>query len=210
VQPLPFRDPERLVFVWADQTAEGYPRAPLSGPELKDLDDRAAHFDGFGAIWATTAALTGESDPEQLRVGFVTTDYFTLLGAEAALGRTFRADDDSLTAPTTILLAHAVWQRRYGSDPNVVGRTIDVNGRATTVVGVMPADFRLLMPPDAAVPDDLEAWQPLNRRFAEGARGQRYLRVIGRGRPGAGSRPCRCISTRPATCARRSSRSRSR
>jgi predicted permease len=185
VQPLPFRDPARLVFVWADQTAEGYPRAPLSGPELKDLDDRAVQFDGFGAIWATTAALTGENDPEQLRVGFVTTDYFTLLGAEAALGRTFHGDDDSLTAPTTILLGHAVWQRRYGGDPGVVGRTIDVNGRATTVVGVMPADFRLLMPPDAAVPDDLEAWQPLNRRFHEGPRGQRYLRVIGRMRPGA-------------------------
>jgi predicted permease len=184
VQPLPFRDPERLVFVWADQTAEGYPRAPLSGPELKDLDDRASQFDGFGAIWATTAALTGENDPEQLRVGFVTTDYFSLLGAEAALGRTFQTDDDSVAAPTTILLSHAVWQRRYGSDPSLVGRAIDVNGRPTTVVGVMPAGFRLMMPPDAAVPDDLEAWQPLNRRFPEGPRGQRYLRVIGRMRPG--------------------------
>jgi predicted permease len=184
VQPLPFRDPDRLVFVWADQTAEGYPRAPLSGPELQDLDQRAAQFDGFGAIWATTAALTGENDPEQLRVGFVTTDYFSLLGAEAALGRTFRTDDDSVTAPTTILLSHAVWQRRYGADPGVVGRAIDVNGRPTTVVGVMPAGFRLMMPPDAAVPDDLEAFQPLNRRFPEGPRGQRYLRVIGRMRPG--------------------------
>jgi predicted permease len=184
VQPLPFRDPERLVFVWADQTAEGYPRAPLSGPELQDLDQRAAQFDGFAAIWATTAALTGENDPEQLRVGFVTTDYFSLLGAEAALGRTFQTDDDSLTAPTTILLSHAVWQRRYGADPGVVGRAIDVNGRPTTVVGVMPAGFRLMMPPDAAVPDDLEAFQPLNRRFPEGPRGQRYLRVIGRMRPG--------------------------
>ena len=184
VQPLPFRDPERLVFVWADQSAEGYPRAPLSGPELKDLDDRASQFDGFGAIWATTAALTGENDPEQLRVGFVTTDYFSVLGAEAALGRTFQTDDDALGAPTTILLSHAVWQRRYGSDPGLIGRSIDVNGRPTTVVGVMPAGFRLMMPPDAAVPDDLEAWQPLNRRFPEGPRGQRYLRVIGRMRPG--------------------------
>ncbi len=184
VQPLPFRDPDRLLFVWADQTAEGYPRAPLSGPELQDLDDRASLFDGFGAIWATTAALTGENDPEQLRVGFVTTDYFSLLGAEAAHGRTFQTDDDAVAAPTTILLSDAVWQRRYGGDPGIVGRRIDVNGRPTIVVGVMPAAFRLMMPPDAAVPDDLEAWQPLNRRFPEGPRGQRYLRVIGRMRPG--------------------------
>src|SRR5262245_32342708 len=58
VEPLPFRDASRLVFVWADQSAEGYPRAPLSGPELLDLDQRSTRFDGFGAIWATTAALT--------------------------------------------------------------------------------------------------------------------------------------------------------
>ncbi len=184
IEPLPFRDPERLLFVWADQTAEGYPRAPLSGPELQDLDERSSQFDGFGAIWATTAALTGENDPEQLRIGLVTTDYFSLLGAEAALGRTFQTDDDAVAAPTTILLSAAVWRRRYGSDPAIVGRRIDVNGRPTIVVGVMPDRFRLLMPPDAAVPDDLEAWQPLNRRFPEGPRGQRYLRVIGRMRAG--------------------------
>src|SRR5262245_56068339 len=69
IEPLPYRDADRLVFVWADQTSEGYPRAPLSGPELKDLDERTSLFDGFGAIWATTAALTGDGDPEQLRVG---------------------------------------------------------------------------------------------------------------------------------------------
>lgn len=184
VQPLPFRDPDRLVFVWADQTTEGYPRAPLSGPELHDLDERASRFDGFGAIWATTAALTGEDDPEQLRVGFVTTDFFTLLGADAGLGRTFLGDDDAVGPPTTILLSEALWRRRYGADAGIVGRRIDVNGRPTTVVGVMPAGFRLLMPPDAAVPDDLDAWQPLNRRFPEGPRGQRYLRVIGRMRAG--------------------------
>jgi predicted permease len=184
VEPLPFRDPARLVFVWADQSAEGYPRAPLSGPELQDLDQRSARFEGFGAIWATTAALTGDNDPEQLRVGFVSTDFFSLLGAEAALGRTFQTGDDAAGPPTTVLLGAAVWQRRYGSDPGIVGRRIEVNGQPMTVVGVMPVGFRLMMPPDAAVPDDLEAWVPFNRRFTEGPRGQRYLRVVGRLRPG--------------------------
>ncbi len=184
VRPLPFRAADRLVFVWADQTNEGYPRAPLSGPELRDLDERATAFEGFGAIWATTAALTGEQDPQQLRIGHVTSDYFSLLGAEAALGRTFRREDESAGPPTAILLSAAVWQRRYGGDPGIVGRAIDVNGRPTLVVGVMPPDFRLMMPPDAAVPDDLEAWLPLNQRFVEGPRGQRYLRVVGRMRPG--------------------------
>ena len=180
VQPLPFRDPERLVVVWADQSKEGYPRAPLSGPELLDLDQRSSLFEGFGAIWATTAALTGDDEPEQLRIGLVTTDFFSLLGAAPALGRTFGPQDESAGPPTAIVLSGAVWQRRYGSDPNIVGRRIDVNGRPTIVIGVMPVGFRLMMAADSAVPDDLEAWLPFNRRFVEGPRGQRYLRVVGR------------------------------
>ena len=191
IEPLPFRDPERLVVVWADQAAEGYPRAPLSGPELLDLDQRSSQFVGFGAIWATTAALTGDQQPEQLRIGLVTTDFFSLLGAEAVLGRTFTAADDSTGLPTAILLSGAVWQRRYGSDPNIVGKRIDVNGRPVIVVGVMPVGLRLMMAADSAVPDDLEAWLPFNRRFVEGPRGQRYLRVVGRVRDGVSAADAR-------------------
>jgi hypothetical protein len=90
--PLPFRDSSQLVFVWADMTTSGYPRAPLSGPELKDLGDRSTLFSGFGAIWATTAALTGDGDPEQLRIALVTTNFFSVLGADArpARGRAAR------------------------------------------------------------------------------------------------------------------------
>ena len=184
IAPLPYADPARLVFVWADQSSEGYPRAPLSGPELVDLDTRSSLFEGFGAIWATTAALTGDGEPEQLRIGLVSTDFFSLLGANAAIGRTFVASDEVSGPPAAILLSAAVWQRRYGGDPAIAGRRILVNGRPTTVVGVMPADFRLLMPPDAAVPDDLDAWQLLDRALPEFPRGQRFLRVVGRMRDG--------------------------
>jgi putative ABC transport system permease protein len=184
--PLPYRDPSRLVFVWSDMTAAGYPRAPLSAPELKDLRDRGTLFNSFGSIWATTAALTGQGDPEQLRIGLVSTNFFsTVLGADAAIGRTFAAEDETATAPRTILLSWALWQRRFGGDTAIVGRPVQVNGFPTTVVGVMPADFRLLMPPDAAVPDDLQAWQLLNpQAVIRGPRGQQFLRVVGRMKPG--------------------------
>ena len=184
IAPMPYANPDRLVFVWADQAAEGYPRAPLSGPELTDLDTRASLFEGFGAIWATTAALTGDNEPEQLRIGHVTHDFFSLLGANAAIGRTFIDGDVVTGAPTSILLSASVWRRRYGGDPAIVGTRILVNGRPATVVGVMAPDFKLLMPPDAAVPDDLEAFQPFDRFLPEYPRGQRFLRVIGRMRPG--------------------------
>ncbi len=89
LEPLPYRNADRLVFIWQDLTEAGYPRAPLAGPELVDLRERAQLFESFGGIWANTTALTGEGDPEQLRIGLVTANFFSVLGAEAALGRTF-------------------------------------------------------------------------------------------------------------------------
>ena len=184
LSPLPYRDSSRLVFVWSDMREAGYPRAPLSGPELADLRHRAGLFTGFGAIWANSAALTGGGDPEQLRVGRVTPDFFSVLGAEAASGRTFRAGDDAGGAPPTILLSAGLWRRRFGGDARVVGRRILVNGQPTTVIGVMPDNFRLLLPPDSAVPDDLEAWTPFWPKMTEDPRGQQFLRVVGRMKPG--------------------------
>ncbi|HTI35975.1 MAG TPA: ABC transporter permease [Vicinamibacterales bacterium] len=183
LSPLPYRDADRLIFVWSDMTDEGYPRAPLSGPELDDLRARSKTCAAFGAIWANTAALTGDDHPEQLRIGRVTDDFFNVLGAEAALGRTFRAEDARPGAAPTILLSWPVFERRYGADPSLVGRRILVNDRPTTVVGVMPRSFRLLLPPDSSVPDDLQAFQPFPAAMTQGPRGQQFLRVVGRMRP---------------------------
>jgi putative ABC transport system permease protein len=184
LSPLPYRDADRLIFVWSDMTDAGYPRAPLSGPELQDLRSRSTTCAAFGAIWANTAALTGEENPEQLRIGRVTDDFFNVLGADAALGRTFREEDARPGAPPTILLSWPLFERRYGGDASLVGRQILVNDRPTTVIGVMPRSFRLLLPPDASVPDDLQAWQPFPAAMTRGARGQQFLLVIGRMRPG--------------------------
>ena len=182
--PLPYRDADRLVFVWSDMTAAGYPRAPLSGPELADLRARSTTVASFGAIWANTTALTGEGDPEQLRIGLVTDNFFEVLGAEPALGRTFRPEDAVPGARPTILLGWPLFERRYGADPAIVGSQILVNDRPTTVVGVMPKSFRLLLPPDSSVPDSLQAWHPFGSGITRGPRGQQYLRVLGRMRAG--------------------------
>ncbi len=180
IEPLPFRDPERLVFVWSDMTTAGYPRGPLSGPELGDLRARTTRFDGFGAIWATTTTLTGDGEPEMLRIGLVTSDFLPLLGVTAQLGQPIATEDQG-----TILLSARLWQRRFGGDPAIVGRRIVINGAPTTVVGVMPADFKVLLPPDAGVPDDLDAWQLLDGNVVSGQRGRMFLRVVGRMRQGA-------------------------
>jgi predicted permease len=183
--PLPYRSADRLVFVWQDLTRAGYPRAPLSGPELQDLRDRSRLFAGFGGIWANTAALTDGPEPEQLRVGLVTPDFFDVLGAQALLGRTFQDGDNAPDAPASVLLSGALWKRRYGGDPTLVGRSIPINGRPTRVLGVMPESFRLLLPADSAIPDDQQAWLLFGRFSLRGPRQQQFLRVVGRLKPGA-------------------------
>jgi predicted permease len=182
--PLPYRHADLLDFIWSDMTTAGYPRAPLSGPELDDLRTRSTTHDAFGAIWSNTRALTGEGEPEQLRIGLVTANFFDVLGVEAALGRTFGSGDAVPGARPAILLAWPLFERRYGADPAIVGRSILVNDRPATVIGVMPRNFRLLMPPDASVPDDLQAWLAFPDAIARGPRGQQYLRVVGRTKTG--------------------------
>jgi predicted permease len=181
LEDLPFRDADRLIFVGHDLTGGNLGRVPLAAAELHDLRERATAFSGIGGIWSNTTMLTGEN-PEELRIAFVTTDFFDVLGATAAYGRTFNSADEG--AAPTILLSHALWQRRFGGDAAIVGTTIPVSDGHATVIGVMPAGFRTMMPPDSQIPDDLQAWLPMESSwFSEAPRGQRFWRVVARMRP---------------------------
>ena len=188
LQPLPYRDADRLAVIWLDHGPAGYPRAPLSGPDLGDLRHAttiSGTFEQLGAIWASgTVALTGDGDPEQLRAALVTTNFFDVLGTPSAFGRTFRTDDSAPGAPPTVLIGWDLFQRRFGGDPSVVGRQILVDDRPTTVIGVMPQAFRLLLPLDASVPDHLQVWAPFWPDLEHGPRGNLFLRVVGRMRQG--------------------------
>jgi putative ABC transport system permease protein len=182
--PPPYFDPDRLLLVWADMSAAGYPRAPLSGPELQDLRTRTTHFERFGAVWANSITITHDGEPEFVRIGLVTPEFFPVLGVRPLAGRVFEPQDDVEGPPATILLSHRLWQRRFGGDRGIVGRAINVNERPVVVIGVLPESFRLLFPQGAGIPDTVEAYQLLDPRIAEGPRGQRYLRVVGRMKPG--------------------------
>ena len=87
--PPAYREPDRLMVLWSNLDLAGYKRAPLSGPELLDLRQQARSFEDIAAIWTTTAQISGEGEPEQLRVGLVTANFFSLLGVEPRLGRNF-------------------------------------------------------------------------------------------------------------------------
>jgi putative ABC transport system permease protein len=189
LKPLPYRDSERLAFVWLDRNQIGYPRGPMSGPDYRDLRQRTRSFSALGGIWATgSVTLTGEREPEQLRSAFVTVNFFDVLGVEAAVGRTFRDEDAYPGAEPALILGWELFQRRFGGDPAVVGRTVTVNGEATRIVGVMPRDFRLLLPPGASVPDRLQAFVPFWHDLENGPRRNLFMRVVARMKPGVSLR----------------------
>lgn len=191
-KPLPYREADRLAFIWLDRSvtdaaraAWSYPRGPMSGPDLRNLREGTHSFSDFAGIWASgTIALDGDGDPEQLRGALVTTNFFEVLGVQPALGRTFRPEDARADAPQAIVLGWELFERRFGGDPSIVGRRISVNDAAVTVVGVMPAGFRLLLPADASVPDRLQAFAPFWPDLENGPRRNLFLRVVARMRPG--------------------------
>lgn len=180
IEPLPYRDADQLAFIWL-----GYSRGPLSGPDFRDIREGTSSFSEMGGIWASgTVALSGDGDPEQLRTSFVTTNFFSMLGAQPAFGRTFREEDGRPGAGRSILLGWDLFTRRYGGNPAIVGRQILVDDEPTMVIGVMPRAFRLMLPLDSGVPDHLQVWQPFWPEFETGPRGNQFMRVIGRMRPG--------------------------
>ena len=192
LKPLPYRDADRLAFIWLDRTTTsatrgglGYPRGPMSGPDFRNLREGTRTFAEFGGIWASdTIALTEGGEPEQLRSALVTTNFFQVLGVDAAVGRTFQPGDSTPGATQTAIIGWELFQRRFGADPSIVGRRIKVNDDFVTIVGVLPRTFRLLLPPDAAVPDHLQAFTPFWPDLESGPRRNLFLRVIGRMRPG--------------------------
>ena len=186
LRPLPFARPERLVMVWehSPNSAENNVASPANFAEWQK---QSRSFEALGSMFDESLNLTGAGDPEEVRGQLTTANVFHVLGVRAALGRTYQPGED---AANVAVISHALWARRYGSDPGVVGRTVTVNGTPLTVVGVLPAGFSV---PTATA----DVWVPIV--MSPEARG-RFLRVVGRLRPGVSIESAR---TEMVTVARR-------
>ncbi|HLJ77713.1 MAG TPA: ABC transporter permease [Acidobacteriaceae bacterium] len=182
LRPLPYPYADRLEILWSGLGYSG--RAPFSSFELFELRRRSTQFDQLAGTWVTNGALPGEGPAEQIKVADVTSNFLPLLCSRVVLGRFFGAEEDVENAPSTIILTHGVWARRFGSDPTIIGRSVRFGRHRSTVIGVLPADFRLIFPDDASVPPNVEVfesipvgpWQP---------DGPSFLHVVGRLRNGA-------------------------
>ena len=178
LRPLPYKDPERLVMVWEDASRHGYPRDTPAAANYVDWRDQNQVFESMAAIADTSFNLTGAGDPERLEGRRVSANLFPLLGVDPQIGRVFTAAEDQPGAQRVVLLSYALWQRRFGGDPNIVGRALTLNGESHVVVGVMPARFQLPSSDD-------QAWVPIAFTQQEtGNRGRHYLQVLARLKPG--------------------------
>jgi predicted permease len=182
LRPLPYQDPEGVVLLHT--RLDGVPGRALSVPEFLDLRDQPRAFTRVAAYADGSLTLTGSGTPERLDAGFVTADALPLLGVSPARGRGFAADDDLPGRPPVVVLSDGLWRRRFGADPDIVGRTLILDDVPTTVLGVMPPGFQL--PTHYAGPP-MQLWSllQLDPAFDRSERGWHWLSAMGRLRPGA-------------------------
>jgi putative ABC transport system permease protein len=180
----PVHDPDTIVVVCSTNPQHDYfsDIAHVSVPNYLVIRAGNHSFESMTAAseW-DSANLNVGGEPEQVRTAAVSSNYFSLLGVTPALGRTFADGEDQIGRNHVIILSHEVWERKFGSDPNIIGRTTRVDGESSTVIGVMPASFNLMGFP-------VQMWRPLVIADADqtaAARKNRFLFILARLKPGA-------------------------
>ena len=142
LRPLPWQEPDRLVRLWGTENGVRELGGTVSYPDVRDVGERARSLAAVAAFDEWRPALGGgDAPPEVVYGGTVDASFFDVLGVEPAVGRFFRPDEQGEGREPRLVLGHALWQRRFGGDPGVVGRAIAVNGVTAEVIGVLPADF---------------------------------------------------------------------
>jgi len=182
LKPLPYSDPNPLVRVWQAVPTAGFYQLGFSEAQLVRLRAGNQSFQRLGGYAIRSANLTEQNETQRVAVTYVTEGVFESLGFQPVLGRTIRRDDEAPGSQRVAVMGYEMWQRRYGGDANILGRTIRLNDNPVTVVGVMPPDFRL--PEDLSVPQFAQLWQAARIDTANPNWGSYYLRPIARLKPG--------------------------
>jgi putative ABC transport system permease protein len=175
LRPLPYPAPEDLVIV--SEVLPQYGRFSVAPANFLDWRQQNTVFERIATFGGGTDALVGSEGPERVTMTSVSWDIFELLRVSPALGRGFRAEEDVPKQNSVIVLSHGMWQRRFGADPNILGRTVTLSGSPATIVGVMPAGFYF---PSR----ETEFWRPIALDPPKATRGGHFLAVIARVKSG--------------------------
>ena len=187
LRPLPYKDADRLVVLWNTSPGLGITQDWFSTAHYFDIRNGHQGFEQVAIAIGGNFNLTGEGDPERVGVMRVSSSLLPMLGANAAQGRVFTPEEDSVGQPATAVLTYGMWARRFGSDPRIIGRSITINGAPYQVVGVLPRGFVL---PQEVLPllygtDQADIFLPLP--LAAGAanvRSNEDYNILGRLKPG--------------------------
>lgn len=179
LSPLPYPESDRLVRVWHSNARNDEPKETVSHETYRELVEGVPAIGAAAGIsphWSFTVRSPGE--PERVHGYWISASFFDLLGIRPALGRGFLPEDDAEGAEPVVMLDHGYWRRKFGGDPDVVGRTLQLGSDPVTVVGVMPAGFRF--------GEEVALWLPLARNpLVDNGRQVRWVDVVARLAPGA-------------------------
>jgi predicted permease len=175
LEPLPFKDPDRLVQLTESNLGQNQVESPVSVPNFQDWQRQQSSFEDVSGLELATFNLTGRGEPQRVAAARITVNLVPMLGVAPALGRAFLSEEDRV-----VLLSDALWQQQFGGDQSIVNQTIQLNNESYTVVGVMPAGFQFIGSRDLWVPfiidPQKEPWRA--------DRTNRNLFVFGRLKPG--------------------------
>ena len=175
LQPLPFAEPDRLVWVWGN-IRSGTNSASVAPLDYLDYRKENKTFEEFAAAFTLPLALnlTGSGEPERLSASGVTGNYFQALGAKPALGQLFSMENEKPGSDEVVILSHGLWQTRFGADPAIVGKTVTLDGKKREIIGVMPENFGFSR--------TTSVWIPINFDIEEGMKQRKahFMRPIGK------------------------------
>ncbi|PYR16169.1 MAG: ABC transporter permease, partial [Acidobacteria bacterium] len=181
LRPLPYHEPDRVVLLWSHWT--NWAKTWVSQPELVDYQQQVRSLEHVAAFSSTSFNLTGGGEPLRVLAAQVQPEIFAALGAQPIAGRVFKAEEDEPGHEHVVMLTEGLWRSQFGADPAIVGRTIQLDATAYTVVGVLPAALRL--PLDYASRTFTQVWVPLALGPSDPQqRGNHGLNALGRVKPG--------------------------
>jgi putative ABC transport system permease protein len=189
VRPLPYQEPSRIALIWEQFATQGLDRIPVSAPEYLDLEKEFQSGTGLAAFNYQTFNLGGGDVPERVSGAVVSTSLFPLVGVEPIKGRVFAREEQGQGHDDVIVISQRLWQRRFNSDPMLIGRSLLLNGRSYTVIGIMPAKFEFPIPlfgiQGNQFAERVDIWKPIAFSSLElKQRGLRSYGLITRLRPG--------------------------
>ena len=178
--PLPYRDPESVLVIWSKW--RNFDKTWVSDAEILDYKNRTQAFQDVGAWGVGQANITGEGDPIRIGAAVITPNLLAVLGADPLIGRPFTQAEAEPDNPTAVILSEGLWRQRYGGRPDIIGRTVNVDGAAREIVGVMPAAFQLPTDYVQDAEEPTRVWLPLKLNPA--IRGSHSYHAAGRLKPG--------------------------